>query len=585
MADIYGDQFDNKLSGTSEDDQVYGFGGNDTLYGFSGNDFLQANNGDDQIFGENGNDLIDGSTGYDYLEGGKGDDTLYGGEDDDTLGGGDGNDQIVGDWGNDTLEGGKGDDSLYGGEDDDSLYGGNGNDIINGDNGNDGMRGDAGDDSLFGGEGNEFMVGGSGDDSITGQDGNDIAYGSEDDDTLSGGDGNDSLYGENGNDLIVGQSGHDTLVGGVGNDNIRGNDGNDVLIGGANSDIFVFDTDLIFSSSDLGVDEIKDFSPGDGDILELSKDTFVELKTSEEGSLISEDFALVDNDTEAKSSDAKIVYDRNTGNLFYNENDDNAGFGSGGLFAKLSGNPNLSVDDFFITDTVEDTLNYQLRERIESLLSNDDINPEVRIFNQYPQRTATWTDNFDWSGVNWEHPKAGTAITSDIVVSATHFGNIPNPLKFVTDDGTVVSRSVIDNVDVGNDVLVSRLSQPLPSEVKIYSLPDPSIDYSELEGGLSIYTNRNRTAQAGLIASSSNKKANLDRDSNIPDVLWDELEGGDSGSPAFILGSNNDEVLFTTWTLANETGPYYGNLDIQSNISDAIEQLGSSTIFETNLLI
>ena len=234
----------------------------------------------------------------------------------------------------------------------------------------------------------------------------------------------------------------------------------------------------------------------------------------------------------------------------------------------------------------EDTIDYRLRKKVQSLLSNDDIvNIETKIFNEYPQRAATWTDDFDWSGVNWASQKAGTAITPDIVVSASHFGGIPNSLEFITEDGTVITRSVIGAVNVGNDVRVSRLNEPLPSEVKIYQLPDPSISYSELEGGLSIYTNRGRTAHAGVISPISGKLADLNRDTSIPSNLWDELEGGDSGSPAFILGSNNEEVLFTTWWFNSESGPYYGDSDIQLAINNGISQLGSPYTFETNLLI
>ena len=245
----------------------------------------------------------------------------------------------------------------------------------------------------------------------------------------------------------------------------------------------------------------------------------------------------------------------------------------------------LDATSNFVSGTVLAAPDVLLRARVLSLLSNDDINPQVKILDSYPERAATWTDSFDWSGVNWASSKAGTAITPDIVVSAAHFGSIPEPLQFVTEDGTVITRSVIDAINVGTDVRVSRLNEPLPSEVKIYQLPDPSISYSELEGGLSIYTNRERTAHAGVISPIGGQLADLNQDSSIPSNLWDELEGGDSGSPAFILGSNNEEVLFTTWWFASESGPYYGDSDIQLASNNAIDQLGSPYTFETNSLI
>ena len=209
---------------------------------------------------------------------------------------------------------------------------------------------------------------------------------------------------------------------------------------------------------------------------------------------------------------------------------------------------------------------------------------KLNIFDGFPNRADTWTDSFDWSGVNFASAKAGTAITPDIVVSAAHFGTLPSPLEFVTAEGQIISRSVIGQVDVGNDILVSRLNEPLPENVKIYQLPDPNVSYSDLVGGLAIYTNRGYTAQAGAIAPSGNL-ANLDFDPTIPTALWDELESGDSGSPSFIIGSNNEEVLFSTWWFNNESGPYYGDLDNQIAITDAIDQLGSTTSFTINSLI
>ncbi|WP_335099932.1 hypothetical protein [Nostoc sp.] len=49
-----------------------------------------------------------------------------------------------------------------------------------------------------------------------------------------------------------------------------------------------------------------------------------------------------------ETSTAKIVYDGVSGQLFYNENGDAAGFGSGGLFATLTGAPTLTASDFVL---------------------------------------------------------------------------------------------------------------------------------------------------------------------------------------------------------------------------------------------
>jgi hypothetical protein len=41
-----------------------------------------------------------------------------------------------------------------------------------------------------------------------------------------------------------------------------------------------------------------------------------------------------------------IVYNPNTGNLFYNPNGNEIGFGNGGHFAIVNGNPTLTATDF-----------------------------------------------------------------------------------------------------------------------------------------------------------------------------------------------------------------------------------------------
>src|SRR3954454_14324927 len=63
MADIFGTDFSETLTGTSGNDNIEGRGGNDTLYGRSG---------DDRLDGGTGNDWIDGGSGHDILIGGAG---------------------------------------------------------------------------------------------------------------------------------------------------------------------------------------------------------------------------------------------------------------------------------------------------------------------------------------------------------------------------------------------------------------------------------------------------------------------------------------------------------------------------------
>ncbi len=82
---ITGDQNENWIFGFDGDDQLDGQGGSDRLFGGEGNDQLFGGAGDDQLFGEAGDDQLDGGAGNDYLQGGLGADRLNGGEGIDTA--------------------------------------------------------------------------------------------------------------------------------------------------------------------------------------------------------------------------------------------------------------------------------------------------------------------------------------------------------------------------------------------------------------------------------------------------------------------------------------------------------------------
>ncbi len=157
---------------------------------------------------------------------------------------------------------------------------------------------------------------------------------------------NDVINGQGGNDKIDGLSGNDLLRGGAGHDTLIGGAGNDTLIGGAGADKFLYNTNAHFTRSAVGVDVISDFKHSQGDKIILDKTTFNTI-TSAPGTGFSNasDFKIT---SSAATSTAKIVYDAASGQLFYNQNGSAAGFGSGGLFATLTGAPTLTVSDFVL---------------------------------------------------------------------------------------------------------------------------------------------------------------------------------------------------------------------------------------------
>jgi Ca2+-binding RTX toxin-like protein len=107
------------------------------------------------VGGQDGNDTIytgelvadvSGNNGDDRLHGGESANNLYGGGDDDTVNGNGGDDVLAGVHGGDRLSGGAGLDWLRGGKDDDVVSGGNWDDRITGGSGSDTLTGGAGAD-------------------------------------------------------------------------------------------------------------------------------------------------------------------------------------------------------------------------------------------------------------------------------------------------------------------------------------------------------------------------------------------------------------------------------------------------------
>ena len=128
--------------------------------------------------------------------------------------------------------------------------------------------------------------------------------------------------------------GNDTLTGGGGNDVLDDLDGDNLLTGGEGADTFYVLRKLdITVGGSTSKSTIKDFEPG------IDK---IQLRSF--GSYF--DFVL---GTSARSGYEyeTIIYDRNTGNLFY-DGDGRGGEYSPHLFANLETKPALLFTDFSI---------------------------------------------------------------------------------------------------------------------------------------------------------------------------------------------------------------------------------------------
>jgi Ca2+-binding RTX toxin-like protein len=319
-----------------------------------------------------GNDVLDARESSTTIEafGGEGDDLLLGGAAEDTFFAGAGDDIVVGQRGADTAYLEAGDDRFIwnNGDGSDFINGGAGFDVtqVNGADG----AGDEFDLAAVDGQAifnrlnlglftltneaiEQFEINGQdGDDSLTVGDLTGSAVQSL---VFSGGDGNDFLNasgtttpivadGGDGDDILIGGAGDDILIGGDGADLLIGGAGNNVLIGGGGADFFGFDTGAAFDAADIGTNQIQNFESTDSIVLDLT--VFTALTSAIGESLSASEFAVVDNDEAAALSDALIVYGATSGNLYYNPNGSEDGFGNGAQFATIQGAPELDTTNF-----------------------------------------------------------------------------------------------------------------------------------------------------------------------------------------------------------------------------------------------
>lgn len=325
----------------------------------------------DNITGNNANNLLDGRAGDDTLNGGLGNDNLIGGVGNDTLDGGTGYDAAL--YSDATsgvtvnlaltsaqnVGGGRGSDTLISIE---NLAGSRYADKLTGNSAGNDLRGDAGNDELIGGAGNDVVHGGAGDDRLDGGSGTDTANYSDATgavtvnlaltaaQSVGGGRGidtlisiesligsryNDQLTGNSGSNMLNGGAGNDTLNGGGGNDTLFGGTGFDTLSGGQGADTFVFNTTA-------NGDVINDFSSVD-DTIRLENAVFTALTTT---GVLSSDFFRTNSTGTAQDADDHVIFNSNTGRLFYDA--DGNGAGAAIHLATIGNAGNLAFNDFLV---------------------------------------------------------------------------------------------------------------------------------------------------------------------------------------------------------------------------------------------
>lgn len=335
----------NVLTGNDGDNVLKGGGGADTMQGGQGADIYVVNGVGDVVFEnvDEGVDLVKSSVSYvlgDNLENLSLAGTLSidgtGNALNNVLQGNGASNILLGMVGDDWIAGGNGDDLLIGGEGGDTLKGGGGRDSLQGEMGDDVYILNSNVDAVIENEGegvdlvlssvsyilvpnieNLYLVGSS---AIRGT-GNEL------------------------DNLLTGNSASNRLAGNAGNDVLNGAGGMDSLWGGAGADDFAFTNDL---DALANVDKVMDFSGAKGDQIRLSSKIFTAL-----GDVVtSSDIQTGNGVTQASGASQNLIYNRSTGNLYYDP--DGADGEDAILFATICLNGNL--DSHPVTLTAENFL-------------------------------------------------------------------------------------------------------------------------------------------------------------------------------------------------------------------------------------
>ncbi len=318
-----GTQFADTMLGSSIDEAFMGLGGRDTINGGAGIDTVRYDR--DVQRGASTGVNVNLTTGI-AIDSFGSQDTLSGIENvratdfNDTVVGSSASNFLRGFAGNDTLDGAGGADEMRGGQGNDTYYVDNSGDIV--------------DENADSGAGIDTVRSG-------------ISFSIANTAVAKGGVENLQLIGTaaingTGNALtntLVGNSAANTLNGAAGNDLINGGLGNDTLIGSTGLDTFSFSTAL---NATTNVDTISGFSVAE-DTVKLENAIFTAIVGT--GVLTAAQFVASAAGAAVDASD-RIIYETDTGKLFYDSNGNAAG---GSVhFATVSANLALTSADFFV---------------------------------------------------------------------------------------------------------------------------------------------------------------------------------------------------------------------------------------------
>ncbi|MDB5507451.1 MAG: Hemolysin-type calcium-binding region [Devosia sp.] len=355
------DPRDGNVDGTREVDLLFGNNLlNDDISGFQGADILFGLRGDDLLDGGSGNDKLNGGIGDDTMIGGRGSDTYYVDsardvvDESDAMA--DGIDTVI-----TIISVDLRDTTRFLGAIEDVFLIGTAIDAIGNALGNV-LTGNGSFNTLIGLGGNDILDGRGAADIMLGVDGNDKYVVDDSGDVVD-----ESAAGSNGTDTVlasisfkldsaavkgsverltltgtaaisgVGNALANVITGNAGANILNGMLGSDRLNGGAGADRFDFSTALGADN----IDTIVGYSVAD-DTIRLDDAIFSVLPTD---ALAGARFAANTTGTATDSAD-RIIYETDTGKLFYDSNGDAAG--GSVQFALLAANLALTASDFLV---------------------------------------------------------------------------------------------------------------------------------------------------------------------------------------------------------------------------------------------
>ncbi len=259
----------------------------------------------------------------------------------------------------------------------------------------------------------------------------------------------------------------------------------------------------------------------------------------------------------------------------------------------LASNEGVSVKEYLVN---------QLEQTFPQKFETSD-STIFRYSKDAPYTPDNWAGNFDFTGIAWNSIQAGTLITNQHIVLASHFArSVGTKVQFYAKDGTLVERYIVATRTLGTirdgsdyddrifDTTIEKLDRPVPNKIKVYSIIDArdtkGYKYSnQLDDAPYVYTDQKKKAYLGGIQALYNYTYNgQTKDSFIFDgqsytgykSMYHTPIGGDSGNPSFLYVDGELTLLSTLSTSGygeRMSGPFYPDFEQVKYLKVAIKEM------------